>query len=74
MCFHSSGAALYELFAVNGSWFFTMELVHGRNFLDDVRFGGNELLVQNAARQARIRIRDPQPLTSPEQFARRRMS
>jgi hypothetical protein len=51
-------------------------------FLDDVRFGGSELLVQNAAaaeepptvrlaeaRQARIRIRDPQPLTSPEQFA-----
>jgi hypothetical protein len=36
---HPNLATLYELFAVEDSWFFTMEYVDGRTFLEYVRFG-----------------------------------
>jgi serine/threonine protein kinase len=36
---HPNLATLYELFAVDESWFFTMEFIDGRNFLDYVRAG-----------------------------------
>ncbi|MFA6957919.1 MAG: protein kinase [Thermoanaerobaculia bacterium] len=34
---HPNLATLYELFAFDGTWFFTMELVDGRQFLEYVR-------------------------------------
>jgi serine/threonine protein kinase len=83
---HPNLATLYELFAVNDSWFFTMELVDGCNFLDYVRRGPGQPLVQNPTlsgevdvtlsfhRDAEVRlpVRPPQPLASAEQFLRLR--
>jgi serine/threonine protein kinase len=36
---HPNLVALHELFSIGERWFFTMELVHGVNFIDYVRFG-----------------------------------
>jgi len=36
---HPNLVALHELFSIGEQWFFTMDLVHGVNFLDYVRFG-----------------------------------
>jgi len=36
---HPNLAALYELFAVEGTWFFSMEFVDGWNLLDYIRYG-----------------------------------
>ena len=36
---HTNLVRLYELFSVEGQWFFTMELIDGATFLDYVRWG-----------------------------------
>ena len=38
---HPNLASLYELFAVDETWFFTMEYVDGWNFLEYIRYGSD---------------------------------
>jgi serine/threonine protein kinase len=60
---HPNLVSLYELIAEGEHWFFTMELVEGRDFLRYVR-GGTDGFGPPAA----------EPLASPEQFQRLRQS
>ena len=85
---HPNLATLYELFAVDETWFFTMEFVEGCDFLDYIRHGTagdaagraaeisafDEKTLQLPRRGLPIAAVSGVPLTTPEQEQRLRSS
>lgn len=60
---HPNLATLYELFAVDDTWFFTMEFVEGCNFIDYVRHG---MAPRSSAEAVKVVAPEEQTLQMPK--------